>query len=426
MASSSSKQRQAYHQDYVARIRYSNALPPPPNPPKLLDIPNTGLASGQYTSAGFTSRLAREQPLNIEADAELGMPLDLVGMPGIFDGDESSIQPPPHSTPLHASDRALLRPLATLGKPTTISSGVSFLRRTEYISSEQGKTSFHSTTSKGLVSSTGKHRARRAPSGSRPANRNNPLTILRSINKGFDVSYPANAYTGPDSGELLQRPAVELHERKNWDDPLHPRNRSLKLVSSHPLAPDLSAIPDAGGYTTTKFATPPIPMTDAYDARLDVAMLHPLEESSSAKAPYYDYDLLLPESSDQLAALRSALHGPNAPAEGERSELFRYKRVRVYETAKTETHAEDPYDEVVLAIKKNGPGCYYPILQRSVIRPRRTQNMARLGMAGAEEDDVAEDSVEYMDVSVREPNVDEVEQRALHTSKLEAGGGEAV
>ena len=77
------------HQDYIARIRYSNALPPPPNPPKLLDIPNTGLASGQYTTPGFAGRLAREQPLNIEADAELGMPLDLVGMPGIFDGDES-------------------------------------------------------------------------------------------------------------------------------------------------------------------------------------------------------------------------------------------------------------------------------------------------------------------------------------------------
>lgn len=76
------------HQDFIARIRFSNALPPPPHPPKLLDIPNTGLASGQYTTPGFASRLAREQPLNIEADAELGMPLDLVGMPGVFDGDE--------------------------------------------------------------------------------------------------------------------------------------------------------------------------------------------------------------------------------------------------------------------------------------------------------------------------------------------------
>lgn len=90
MASSQSRgSDRMIHQDYIARIRYSNALPPPPNPPKLLDIPNTGLASGQYTTPGFASRLARDQPLNIEADAELGMPLDLVGMPGIFDGDES-------------------------------------------------------------------------------------------------------------------------------------------------------------------------------------------------------------------------------------------------------------------------------------------------------------------------------------------------
>jgi len=76
------------HQDYVVKIRYRNDLPPPPNPPKLLEIPGTGLAGGQYTSAAYASRLAREQPLNIEADAELGMPINLIGIPGVFDGDE--------------------------------------------------------------------------------------------------------------------------------------------------------------------------------------------------------------------------------------------------------------------------------------------------------------------------------------------------
>ena len=78
---------QAYHQDYIARIRYENPLPPPPGAPKLLNIPTEGLK--YYTSAMFSTRLARQQPLNIEADAELGMHIDLVGMPGIFDGDES-------------------------------------------------------------------------------------------------------------------------------------------------------------------------------------------------------------------------------------------------------------------------------------------------------------------------------------------------
>jgi RNA polymerase II-associated factor 1 len=75
-------------QDYIARIRYTNALPPPPFAPKLLEIANSGLSSGQYTQASFASRLARDQPLNIEADAELGMKIDLVGLPGVFDGNE--------------------------------------------------------------------------------------------------------------------------------------------------------------------------------------------------------------------------------------------------------------------------------------------------------------------------------------------------
>lgn len=89
MSSSRPTPDRVIHQDFIARVRFSNALPPPPHPPKLLNIPNTGLSSGQYTAPGFASRLAREQPLNIEVDGELGMSLDLVGMPGVFDGEES-------------------------------------------------------------------------------------------------------------------------------------------------------------------------------------------------------------------------------------------------------------------------------------------------------------------------------------------------
>jgi RNA polymerase II-associated factor 1 len=77
------------HQDYVARIRYTNALPPPPFAPKLLEIANAAVETGQYTSPGFGSRLFRDQALNIEADAELGMRIDLVGLRGVFEGDEA-------------------------------------------------------------------------------------------------------------------------------------------------------------------------------------------------------------------------------------------------------------------------------------------------------------------------------------------------
>ena len=81
------RQERVVHQDYIVRQRYSNALPPPPGAPKLLEIPYEGLS--KYTSPAYANRLIREQPPNIEADAFLGMPIDLVGMPGIFHGDES-------------------------------------------------------------------------------------------------------------------------------------------------------------------------------------------------------------------------------------------------------------------------------------------------------------------------------------------------
>lgn len=86
MSAPASRTERVYHQDYIARIRYENSLPPPPGACKLLEIPIEGL--NYYTSAAFASRLARQQPLNIEADSELGMPIDLVGIPGIFSDEE--------------------------------------------------------------------------------------------------------------------------------------------------------------------------------------------------------------------------------------------------------------------------------------------------------------------------------------------------
>ena len=122
MANTAARSEKNYHQDYIARIRHENSLPPPPGAPKLLDIPIEGLE--YYTSAAFASRLSRQQPLNIEADAELGMPINLVGMPGIFDGDESceSISKP--TTPIYSEivTNALFHSYPGTSRPATRSS----------------------------------------------------------------------------------------------------------------------------------------------------------------------------------------------------------------------------------------------------------------------------------------------------------------
>ena len=81
------------HQDYIVKQRYQNTLPPPPGAPKLLKIPFNPMDT--YLSPFYLERMRRAEPINIEADAFLGMPIDLVGMPGVFEGDEKGVRPPP-------------------------------------------------------------------------------------------------------------------------------------------------------------------------------------------------------------------------------------------------------------------------------------------------------------------------------------------
>ncbi|KAE8451827.1 hypothetical protein EG329_002667 [Mollisiaceae sp. DMI_Dod_QoI] len=412
----SSSQQRVIHQDYIARIRYSNALPPPPNPPKLLDIPNTGLASGQYTTPGFASRLARDQPLNIEADAELGMPLDLVGMPGIFDGDESSIQAPLQPPPVHPHDRALLRPLSTLGKPKFSDSGVSFLRRTEYISSYTSKSRFDTTTSRSLADTAGR-RKKRAPED---LDKESPEYIKSQVEKSFVI-----AAQNLKSGQYMK----------------HPSKKNLKLVDSFPLLPDLTAFPDAGGYVTIKFLANPLPPSSTYDIRLENSILKPMEpdetvEKAKAEArelherdpdryPAPDgsmeYEFYLTETPAEAMTFKRKFDvldpdnddedlypQKNASGEG----CIRFKRIRAYESALITGNTADKYDdEVCIAVHDGSDGVhqkgayYYPVLQKIQIRPQRTKNInIKRNRFQGTQDEVIRAQTDFVDMRIEDPD----------------------
>ncbi|KAJ5242822.1 uncharacterized protein N7469_001149 [Penicillium citrinum] len=45
----------------------------------------------RFVTPGFASNLARREEPNIDVDAEGGMPIDLVGIPGLHLGDESGM-----------------------------------------------------------------------------------------------------------------------------------------------------------------------------------------------------------------------------------------------------------------------------------------------------------------------------------------------
>ncbi|KAM7191429.1 RNA polymerase II-associated protein 1 [Rhypophila sp. PSN 637] len=406
------------HQDYIARIRYSNALPPPPNPPKLLNIPNQGLT--RFTQASFHSRLVRDQPFNIEVDAELGMPLDLVGMPGVFDGDESSIQAPPQAPPIHPRDRDLLRPISTLGKSKASDTSVSFLRRTEYIASSASKPKDNNIFLKPSNSAARNRPEKRKAVPTEP-DKGTPAWIKRRIEASFEVA------------------------RKNLQDPSrvrHPSNPRLKVKSCLPFLPDLESFPDSGAYVTVKFSSAPVSMADAYDTRLTSGILKPMERNAVEQAAWeaahdayeqdpvnnprpsniMNYHFYLPPDVETGHRFRAKfdveneqrdlpqLYNSKCPS----GPCFRFPRVRAYETIqeKEMDHDTKYAEEIILAFNDDESDgrpdadnsqaavYYYPIMQRSTIRNQRSKNIARnIGIT-----DEYEHIVDELEVTVNDPD----------------------
>ena len=372
----------------------------------------------------------------------------------------TAIMAPLNPPPVHPRDKALLRPLASLGKPKSVSSGVSFLRRTEYISSEQNRSRFESNTSRNLIKSTGKAKKKKQTD----ASRNDPVNIMRSVVKGFDIAHPEDAYKGPDSGSNIRGAAPTQAEVAAWNKPKHPSKPGLTVVDSYPVLPHLDAFPDAGGYMVTKFSSNPSQASDAYDQRLDVGLLQPLPlrpeiiaeqeakrlaheadpvHHAPAGAPPYDYAYYLPTDEKSVPNIKKKFD-INDPQKDDdtlytdkvkdtQDGCFQYARVRAYETGTSSTNLDQKYGEIALALHDSKEGAevmdgtetatlekgayYYPIISKSQLKPRRPRNIAQPGR-NQEEEEV--EQVDYLDVTVRDADEDETSARATHRAEIEA------
>ena len=252
-------------QDMVVSIRYRNDLPPPPMPPKLLNIDNGGLA--QYLTTSFAAAMARREEPNIEADAEGGMPIDMIGIPGYFLGDESAIMAPEIQPVLDPADHALMLTPEQLRNQDSKGTNVSFLRRTQYMSSHNARANDtlirpNPRTIKS-VSNSASHTEILA--------RDDKENIRRNLQKGFDLAYPESAaYNGPE----VQSQTPTTSEKEAWRNPVHPDNPSLKPVSFYPVLPDFDTPVDFSGLNYVKFDKPPLPAIQGRrDDRIDVALL---------------------------------------------------------------------------------------------------------------------------------------------------------
>ncbi|KIV84803.1 hypothetical protein PV11_00560 [Exophiala sideris] len=402
----SSGDAKGFKQDMVVSIRYRNDLPPPPMPPKLLDIDTGGLA--QYLTTGYASGLAKREEPNIEVDAEGGMPIDMVGVPGYFLGDESAIMAPEIQPVLDPADHALMLSIDQL-KSQGAKNNVSFLRKTQYMTAAQmARANDPLLRTNARVRKTSESKAAAAPIA-----RDDKENIKRHIQKGFDLAYPDSiAYNPPEA----QANPITPQEREAWRNPVHPDNPRLKPVEFYPIIPDLEAVTDMqGNWQALKFEKPPLPpYRGRRDDRIDVALLmaaqntaemskyqakkkafeeHPeLYEDPGAEP--YSWSLNIPKQPDSASRYRKilndanpnkddpALYAPLLEESADGSQRLPYERVRVFPSATQ--NPVDPHRVMAISLasgdklsshsrlrKQGSAAYYYPILDRVRVKADR-------------------------------------------------------
>ncbi|VEU22022.1 DEKNAAC103049 [Brettanomyces naardenensis] len=128
-------------QDFIAKVRCSNDLPPPPCPPKLLDYADVKDPTALDTSTFLSSVFRKENFKNlVTLNDDLGMTMNLLKVPDCIEKNSVSQLGP--LTPeyvngmnLHPDDQLLL---ADPSRSTTVKGeAVSFLRRTQYIAADK-------------------------------------------------------------------------------------------------------------------------------------------------------------------------------------------------------------------------------------------------------------------------------------------------
>lgn len=377
----------------------------------------------------------------------------------------TAIQAPLAIPPVHPRDRNLLRPLSELGKPKYAPGGYSFLRRTEYIASEQSRTRLDNVPSKSPTKTPVKVR--------KPADtsKDDPINILRSVVKGFDIANPKDTYSGPDTKDNIRGHIPSPAEIEAWKNPKHPTKPELKVLDTYPMMPDLDAITDSLAYMVAKFTVNPTQSTHTRDARMDVGLLQPLDLDPDVEAewnakvtaheadpvrnpdpggPPYSYSLFLPadDSTAQNMAKKLDIDDPEKddPALCVRKDKnglgsIRLHHIRTYDTGRQSGTPAHPFKEVALAlhdpeleenvsqtgVERGKPtngrlqkaAYYYPVVQKMQLKPRRNKNLAQLGLAsGLAEDE--EDKVDVIDITIREPDEIEEAKRLGHRTDLEA------
>ena len=367
--------------------------------------------------------------------------------------DLIAIMAPENPPPIDPADVPLLMTLEQLKNPAPKDANVSFLRRTQYISSG-GAGGTRTANAHGNAPKARPHQQEKPK-----LSHDDPVYVKKYIQKGFDIAHPESKHTGEDTSSRIKGHTATKAELDAWARPVHPDNPTLKPVGFYPVLPDMQGFADPGGYVQFKFDKAPVP-ADAgkRDKRMDTSVLYPsapnericqehatkvsLHRTNPERYPDpgpvpFDYDLFLPEkkenTSNVISSLNSSNPNRNDPSlythEGPDGNKFhRYDRVRTYATGSQTLSTDQRQRDLALAIHdpaeikgenqaRQKAAYYYPVIGKTRLKQERNRTIAQAGLAPSAK--TKEDQVDQIQMVVRDPDEAETYKRSLHRAAID-------
>ncbi|KAK4688807.1 RNA polymerase II-associated factor 1, partial [Tremellales sp. Uapishka_1] len=376
--------------DLLVRVRYLNPLPTPPFPPKLLAVSTDINRLGEPS---YLDQLVASTPLPMLVDSEMGMPLDLNAYDGVWDGDDSALNPSfDLERKYHPDDQALFGAIrlpstaSGMEKPTSTAE-VPWMRNSSYI--------------------TRKNNAKRK--------------------EAAEAAEKAETVDASETAQVMaiDKSFTDLHDQKA-EEVKHPdpKKKGLKVVESYDILPADNAW--SNPYILVRFPERPSsstahnPSAGASSPRLAKAVLQPILEEDLQIMHYY-----LPKEDDlerlgevyKTAITSDAAEDvyeasrvdPKDPKINEMLPNVMYDYIRTYEVVSQARPSkeillsfieEEPEDDE--PARKKRKGVYFKeISMRTLLKKTRAQG----------EDDERKDIWSNPRIGYRIPDEEEVEHR---------------
>ncbi|CAL9736285.1 RNA polymerase II-associated protein 1 [Monosporozyma servazzii] len=363
-------------QEYIARIKYSNTLPPPTVPPKLLKYPinkdeevdSPQLITSLYTKTNVT-------PL-INIDRDLAMPMDLMQLPGLLNKNDTTYLYGLENIKLNSKDRVLLRDPRVDKNVKTDTQKVSFLRRTEYLSS----TITSGNSSSSLNALNNKKRLRSDEDDDYERMLNAP-EIVTKVESTFDTM---------------------SHDLDSFK---HPIKRNLKAVKTWDLLPDTASM-DQNYFTLRLVGSAALDARERGKLGLNTAIFRPVELEEDEWISMYTTDK---NDSKILEKNIEKVIDEDVKNIEDDDKSFKFKRLRDFDmkhvtNMPVTTNTANPFGEVAIVFNDDKKIAYYkPLRSRIELRRRRVNDVFRTL--------VKEHNIDQLNIKLRNPTTKEANVR---------------